>query len=91
MAEALRNVAKHAGATAVDVTCEIAAGVATVIVIDDGRGFDPTRNGAEGHYGLKGMQERAGEIDGALVLESTPGAGTRGMIDASTTKRFSTP
>ena len=40
LAEALRNVAKHAGATAVDVSCEIAAGVATVVVTDDGRGFD---------------------------------------------------
>ncbi len=43
LAEALRNVAKHAGATTVDISCEIAAGVATVIVTDDGRGFDPAQ------------------------------------------------
>jgi signal transduction histidine kinase len=53
-------------------------------VADDGRGFEPSPNlsGPEGHYGIKGMHERAEEIDAALVLESTPGGGTRVSVEA---------
>jgi signal transduction histidine kinase len=31
---------------------------------------------AEGHYGLRGMRERAGVIGGRLVAWSEPGEGT---------------
>jgi signal transduction histidine kinase len=53
-------------------------------VEDDGRGFTPAMgtDGPEGHYGIRGMQERAGEIDAALSLESTIGAGTRVSVEA---------
>ena len=51
-------------------------------VEDDGRGFTPSANGQPGHYGIRGMRERAGEIDAALVLESTPGEGTRIRVEA---------
>jgi signal transduction histidine kinase len=76
LAEALRNVAKHAGATAVDVSCEIAAGVATVIVTDDGRGFDPARaaGGAGLRHSIIGRLEHEG---GRVTVDSGPGRGTR--------------
>jgi signal transduction histidine kinase len=53
-------------------------------VEDDGRGFEPPAgsSGPEGHYGIRGMHERAGEIDAALVLESIPGGGTRVSVEA---------
>jgi signal transduction histidine kinase len=51
-------------------------------VEDDGRGFAPSANGAQGHYGIRGMQERASEIDAALMLESAPGEGTRVLVEA---------
>ena len=76
LTEALRNVAKHAGVIAVDVSCEIAGGVATVVVTDDGRGFDPAQvaRGAGLRHSIIGRLEHEG---GRVTVESGPGRGTR--------------
>ena len=68
--ESLTNVARHAGATAVDV--ELAGGGASVTlrIADDGRGLDGGEP-RDGHGGLRGMRERALLVGGALAI--TPG------------------
>lgn len=85
MQEALTNVRKHSGATAVTVTVGEAAPevslddvteVARLTVVDDGRGFDPAGVAPSEHYGLRSMTERAEAIGGKLVLESRRGRGT---------------
>ena len=45
---------------------------------DDGVGFDPDQclNQA-GHYGLKGIEERARLAGGSLQVKSFPGSGTQ--------------
>ena len=48
-------------------------------VRDDGKGIDPAvlaNQGLEGHYGLRGMPERAALIGGKLAVWSEAGAGT---------------
>jgi ligand-binding sensor domain-containing protein len=80
--EAVANAVRHAAATRIDVQLIYQAARVSLRVEDDGRGFDPTRNGAQGHYGIQGMQERAGEIDATLELESTPGKGTLVSVEA---------
>src|SRR4029434_3469492 len=48
-------------------------------VRDDGQGIDPTvlaNQGPEGHYGLRGMPERAALMGGTLAVWSEVGAGT---------------
>ena len=48
-------------------------------VRDDGKGIDPAvlaSQGLEGHYGLRGMPERAALIGGKLAVWSEAGAGT---------------
>jgi nitrate/nitrite-specific signal transduction histidine kinase len=48
-------------------------------VRDDGQGIDPVviaSQGVEGHYGLRGMPERAALIGGHLTVWSEIGAGT---------------
>ena len=48
-------------------------------VRDDGKGIDPAvlaNQGREGHYGLRGMPERAALIGGKLAVWSEVGAGT---------------
>jgi signal transduction histidine kinase len=48
-------------------------------VRDDGKGIDPAvlaRKGTEGHYGLRGMPERAALMAGKLAVWSEVGAGT---------------
>jgi ligand-binding sensor domain-containing protein/signal transduction histidine kinase len=82
--EAVANAVRHADATRIDVQLIYEAARVSLQVADDGRGFEPSpeRRGPEGHYGIKGMHERAEEIDAALVLESTPGGGTRVSVEA---------
>ena len=77
VAEALANVAKHARATRARVTIVRERGLVRVEVGDDGVG------GAElGHgSGLRGLADRAGALDGRLVVESPPGGGTRVLVE----------
>jgi two-component system NarL family sensor kinase len=74
--EALSNVARHAGATEVYVGTVTSPSEVTVIIADDGAGFDPARVPAD-RFGLVGLNERAKLLGGQLRLESDPGVGTR--------------
>jgi signal transduction histidine kinase len=73
--EALHNVVKHARASRVTLRLLYDARELVLEIRDDGRGFD-TAGSFPGHLGLQSMQERMLRINGALVLESTPGSGT---------------
>ncbi|HLX00548.1 MAG TPA: HAMP domain-containing protein [Trinickia sp.] len=74
--EALTNVARHAGASHVDVTLNNLDTDIELIVRDDGRGFD-VRAARQGYsYGLLGMTERARMADAELHIESTQNAGS---------------
>jgi signal transduction histidine kinase len=75
--EALHNALRHARADHVSVRLNQAGGVIVVEVTDDGVGFDPTGSQLRSrHLGLTSMEERAGELGGALEVSSAPGAGT---------------
>ncbi len=78
--EALRNVARHAGAKHATVTLGYSDTDVAVTVTDDGAGFDvPTMAAtaeANGHFGLVGMRERAEAVGGRLALRSAAGEGT---------------
>jgi signal transduction histidine kinase len=78
--EALRNSFAHAGASAVGVRLDWGDRRLTVTVWDDGGGFSPLRI-RPGAMGLVGMRERAELIGASFVLESTPGAGTRVIVE----------
>ncbi|MFO1292008.1 MAG: type IV pili methyl-accepting chemotaxis transducer N-terminal domain-containing protein [Rubrivivax sp.] len=74
--EALSNVRKHAGASAVWVTLERGPAFC-VRVRDDGRGFAPDAAAPdETHVGLRIMRERAARIGAAVQVASQPGGGT---------------
>ena len=89
--EAAANAVRHAHASRIVVRLEWAASGGLLIEItDDGTGFDvATRAAAEGHFGIRGMQERARRIGGSLAIESHPGSGTRVTltVGAPTTPR----
>jgi signal transduction histidine kinase len=72
--EALTNVAKHAGATNVEISVVEDEGCIEVTVRDDGAGFDQaaTHTG----FGLLGMRERVHLAGGELHVTTAPGAGT---------------
>jgi two-component system, NarL family, sensor kinase len=75
--EALRNVAKHADANHVTVRVQVAGGMATAEVADDGRGFTPNGFGDREHMGLGMLSDLAEEAGGRLQVSSAPGAGTK--------------
>jgi ligand-binding sensor domain-containing protein/signal transduction histidine kinase len=76
--ESIANALDHARPSRVEVTLRQQAGDLSLIVRDDGRGFDPGQapGTAAGHFGLTGMRERAAGL-GAFTLDSQPGGGTR--------------
>jgi signal transduction histidine kinase len=73
--QSIANVVQHAEAHHLTLTLEQGDGRLTLIVRDDGRGFDPEEVEGEGRFGLKGMHERARLIGGELVIDSHPGRG----------------
>lgn len=75
--EAIANVAHHANARTLIVRLVQDGDNIRLTVRDDGRGFDPEDIEGIGHYGLRGMRERAALSGGTLTIKSTPGVGTR--------------
>ncbi len=73
--EALTNVAKHAGVSSATVDiCSRSNGV-EVVVVDNGRGFDPLV--AQGFGITESITQRLAEVKGRAQVTSTPGRGTR--------------
>jgi ligand-binding sensor domain-containing protein/signal transduction histidine kinase len=78
-AEALRNAFRHGQAGLVEVDIRYDDDEFRLRVRDDGKGIDPevlAAQGIEGHYGLRGMPERAAVIGGTLTVWSKVGEGT---------------
>jgi histidine kinase/DNA gyrase B/HSP90-like ATPase len=75
-AEALSNVAAHAGTTRARLTAMAGGGTVTVAIVDQGKGFDPATT--ELGYGIQhSIIERMTEIGGTATVDSHPGEGTR--------------
>jgi signal transduction histidine kinase len=72
--EAVHNAIKHSGASELTVTFEVALPLLTVVIADNGRGFDASQRGTGN--GLKNMQQRLNIVKGTVKLESTVGSGT---------------
>ena len=82
--EALNNVAKHARAHEVRITLEPTDRRVRLSIADDGVGFDimaMQRNVDTPHWGMLTMQERAASMGGTVRLDSTPGHGTRVVVE----------
>jgi PAS domain S-box-containing protein len=77
--EGLNNIARHAGASRVDIQLQYETGAVELRIRDDGRGFDPAQT-PPGHYGLSMMRERATAVGAALSITSQPGYGTEVVI-----------
>jgi signal transduction histidine kinase len=82
--EAIRNVARHSGATQVLIQVEEQKNDLLVEIEDDGRGFDPASVAVPGPsgrgLGLLGMRERLSMVGGAVEVISSADAGTRVIL-----------
>ena len=74
--EALRNVVRHAKASAVEVSIAPMDGGLQLAVSDNGAGFDSTRHTGRHSLGHASMRERVHLLGGEVDIESTPGHGT---------------
>jgi PAS domain S-box-containing protein len=80
--EALNNAAKHSRAASVTILLEGRADAVSLIIEDDGVGFDAesTSGANDKGLGLVGIRERAALVGGTAEVESQPGEGTRVIV-----------
>ena len=82
--EALRNVEKHAGASHVTVRVQRHGGAAVLEVVDDGRGV-PDELTADGHFGLRIVDDLVRDAGGSLSVEPGRDGGTVVRVEVPTT------
>ena len=76
--EGLNNVVKHSGAARARVALRARPDRISLIIEDDGRGFEPGHvSGALHGYGLHSMRRRTLLMGGRFRLRTAPGKGTR--------------
>lgn len=85
--EALANVARHSKASRAEIYLGWENGNVTLIISDDGCGFDSVVGNGYG-LGLQSMQERVETLNGTLAVESLPGAGTQVMAQLTGNAEF---
>jgi signal transduction histidine kinase len=75
--EAIVNAVKHAQATRIEVKIEFAERQTSLMVRDNGVGFDPAASAAgAGGFGLTCMRQRTAEMQGELQIQSESGSGS---------------
>jgi len=77
--EAMRNAYRHARAQRIQAEIRYGKQIFRLRIRDDGNGIDSTvlkEGGSAGHWGLRGMRERAARIGAQLEFWSEVGAGT---------------
>ena len=83
--EAITNVVRHAQAQNANVTLLFEDKLLRMTIRDDGRGFegDAQEQSQNGHYGLKGMRERAALIGARLTVKSARNEGTEVQVEVA--------
>lgn len=81
--ESLTNAVRHAAARRIDIRLRFGDDWVTLVVKDDGCGFDVAGRVGKG-YGLTGMHERVEPLGGSLSIDSRPGEGTEVSVTLPT-------
>jgi signal transduction histidine kinase len=79
--EALSNAVRHGQAAQILLSLTLLDDVPTLVISDDGVGFDVSRDPGPGHHGLATMAPRAAAIGGRFEVRSAPGTGTRVIVE----------
>jgi signal transduction histidine kinase len=83
--EALNNIVLYSQAKHVSITLNYLESVFRLEIKDDGVGFDPDealkRSAEKSSTGLLNMKKRASLINGTIVIDSSPGKGTKVVIE----------
>ena len=83
--EAMTNIVRHAQAKHASVTLLFEDKLLRMTIRDDGKGFEgsPQAQGMNGHFGLTGMRERAGQIGARLTVKSAKNEGTEVQVEVA--------
>jgi signal transduction histidine kinase/ligand-binding sensor domain-containing protein len=90
-AEAVRNAIRHAASKRIEVEIRYGENNLRVRIRDDGKGINPEilgRDHAAGHWGLRGMRERAKLVGGSLEVWSQLDAGTEIELNIPATSAY---
>ena len=79
--EAVFNAILHGHAQQIEAEISYASDSLSLMVKDNGRGFDAGEAFSEGHFGLRGMRERIHRFDGRFEIESASSHGTRVLVE----------
>jgi ligand-binding sensor domain-containing protein/signal transduction histidine kinase len=82
--ELMRNAYQHAHAQRIEAEIRYGDSMLRLRIRDDGQGIDPKvlkEGGKLGHWGLRGVRERADRIAAHLDLWSEPGHGTEAELE----------
>lgn len=74
--ETLTNIARHSGASYIEVFVEQMDNLFCLTITDNGKGFDMEQIKYKNTLGLLGMSERVRMMNGELAIQSSPGKGT---------------
>jgi signal transduction histidine kinase len=84
--EVLHNAARHARPSQVEFFLSPTPGGLRIEITDDGCGFDP--DAVESGHGLGNIRERAAMMRAEMTLESSPGTGTKVVLDVPRGRRW---
>ena len=76
--EAVTNIVRHAGATRAHISIGSSEGRLTIVISDNGRGASTVKR--DGHYGVRGMQERAESHGGHIVFQPSAEGGLEVVV-----------
>jgi len=94
VAEALRNALRHAEAKRIEVEIRYDEELLKLRIRDDGKGIDEgvlDKKFAPGHWGLRGMRERAKLIGASFEMWSNPGSGTEIELKIPSANAYAKP
>ena len=76
--ECLANAVRHGHPTRIDLILKHEAGIVQLHIRDDGVGFDPAglNHMSNGHFGWRGIYERAEQLGATVELQAQSGRGT---------------
>lgn len=80
--EAVTNIVRHAGATRAHISVTSDEGQVRLVIADNGRGAPSVKR--EGHYGVRGMQERAESHGGHIVFQPAAEGGLEVVVSLPT-------
>jgi ligand-binding sensor domain-containing protein len=92
--ESLRNAVRHANARRIEVDIRYSESGMELRIRDDGKGIDPAVLGQEhiaGHWGLRGMRERAKLIGGTFEVWSQLATGTEAELTIPAATAYAKP